>query len=112
MKIILLIIHVGKPKLNTKNYYLYDKSSKHIEIILTNEEEIDKTKINSFSVLDAYCNAKNNVYIYEGISNNNIEFSRFFKINLIENKLSLISSKFPKRILHSMIFIPSSLFLL
>ena len=99
---------IGKPKLNTKNYYLYDKSSKHIEIVLTNEEDIKITKINSFSVLDAYCNAKNNVYIYEGTSNNNIEFSRFFKINLIENKLSLISSKFPKRILHSMIFIPSS----
>ena len=99
---------IGKPKLNKKNYYLYDKESKQIKLILINEEDIVTTKINSFSVLDAYCNAKNNLFIYEGITNNKIEFSRFFKINLNENKLTLISSNFPKRILHSMIFIPSS----
>ena len=99
---------IGKPKLNKKNYYLYDKESKQIKLILINEEDIVTTKINSFSVLDAYCNAKNNLFIYEGITNKNIEFSRFFKINLNENKLTLISSNFPKRILHSMIFIPSS----
>ena len=99
---------IGKPKLNKKNYYLYDKESKQIKLILINEEDIDETKINSFSVLDSYCNAKNNLFIYEGITNNKIEFSRFFKINLNENKLTLISSNFPKRIFHSMIFIPSS----
>ena len=99
---------VGKPKLNKKNYYLYDKFSKELKIILLNQEDINKTKINSFSILDTYCNAKNNLFIYEGITISNIQFSRFFKINLDENKLTLISSKFPKRILHSMIFIPSS----
>ena len=99
---------IGKPKLNKKNYYLYDKNSKELKLILLNDEDIYKTKINSFSIIDTYCNAKNNLFIYEGITNNNIEYSRFFKINLTENKLTLISSKFQKRILHSMIFIPSS----
>ena len=99
---------IGKPKLNKKNYYLYDKASKDMKLILINDEDINNTNIHCFSVLDSYCNAKNNLFIYEGITNNKIEFSRFFKINLNENKLALLSSKFPKRILHSMIFIPSS----
>ena len=100
---------IGKPKLNRREYYRYNKKSKKIKLIPLNQEDIDKTKLNYFSVLDIYCNANNNLYIYEGIADNDIEFSRFFCINLIEKyKIELISSKFPKRILHSMIFIPKS----
>jgi hypothetical protein len=100
---------IGKPKLNRREYYRYNKKSKKIKLIPLNQEDIDKTKVNYFSVLDIYCNANNNLYIYEGIADNDIEFSRFFCINLIEKyKIELISSKFPKRILHSMIFIPKS----
>ena len=100
---------IGKPKLNRREYYRYNKESKKIKLIPLNQEDIDKTKVNYFSVLDIYCNANNNLYIYEGIADNDIEFSRFFCINLIEKyKIELISSKFPKRILHSMIFIPKS----
>ena len=98
---------IGKPQLNKKKYYLFNKFIKELKIIPCTYNDINKTKINNFSFLDNYCNAKNNLYIYEGVSNGTSYFSKFFNINLVENKISLISAKFPKRFLHSMIFIPS-----
>ena len=55
---------IGKPKLNRREYYRYNKKSKKIKLIPLNQEDIDKTKVNYFSVLDIYCNANNNLYIY------------------------------------------------
>ena len=98
---------IGKPQLNKRRYYLYNKFIKELKIIPCTNDDINKTKINNFSFLDNYCNAKNTLYIYEGISNESIPFSKFFCINLVKNKITLISQKFPKRFLHSMIFIPS-----
>ena len=99
---------IGKPQLNKKKFYLYNKYLKELRLISCMATDINKTKINDFTFLDVYCNAKNFLYIYEGISNDSVEFSRFFNINLAKNKLSLISKIFPKRILLSMIYIPSS----
>ena len=99
---------IGKPQLNKTRYYLYNKLINQLRIIACNNDDIKKNKINKFSFLDNYCNALNNLFIYEGVPNEAIKFSKFFNINLDKNKITLISQKFPKRFLHSMIFIPSS----
>ena len=99
---------IGKPQLNKTKYFLYNKFIKEIKIISCSKEEINDYKIKSFSFYDNYCNAKNFLFIYEGISDENIQFSKFFNINLVKNKITLISAEFPRRYLHSMIFIPSS----
>jgi len=99
---------IGKPQLNRTRFFLFNKLLKEVKIISCNSDDIKKYKINNFSFLDNYCNAINNLYIYEGISSEGNHFSKFFNINLEKNKITLISPKFPKRFLHSMIFIPSS----
>jgi hypothetical protein len=98
---------IGKPQLNQTTYFRYDKLIKEIKTINCHKTDIIDNKINSFSFYDNYCNAKNYLYIYEGVSDVEIQFSKFFNINLIKNKITLISAEFPKRYLHSMIFIPS-----
>ena len=99
---------IGKPQLNKTRYYLFDKVMNQLRIIICNNDSIKKNKINKFSFLDNYCNALNHLYIYEGVSSDTNQFSKFFNINLVQNQITLISPKFPKRFLHSMIFIPSS----
>jgi hypothetical protein len=47
----------------------------------------------------------NFLYIYQNNIKNK-DNDNFFMIDLVKNKIELISSKFPKRILYSMIFIP------
>ena len=98
---------IGKPQLNQTSYFRYDKLIKEIKTINCHKTDIIDNKINSFSFYDNYCNAKNYLNIYEGVSDVEIQFSKFFNINLIKNKITLISAEFPKRYLHSMIFIPS-----
>ena len=98
---------IGKPQLNQTSYFRYDKLIKEIKTINCHKTDIIDNKINSFSFYDNYCNAKNYLYIYEGVSDVENQFSKFFNINLIKNKITLISAEFPKRYLHSMIFIPS-----
>ena len=98
---------IGKPQLNQTSYFRYDKLIKEIKTINCHKTDIIDNKINSFSFYDNYFNAKNYLYIYEGVSDVEIQFSKFFNINLIKNKITLISAEFPKRYLHSMIFIPS-----
>ena len=98
---------IGRPIFNKFEYYQYNKYTKHLKIIKCSKEDRINLKLKCFSSTDAYCNAKNNLYIYE--SNNNyddINSNRFININLMNNSINLISSKFPKRILHSMIYIP------
>ena len=98
---------IGKPMLNKLKYYLYNKYTKSLKLIKYNKEDIDKYELNSFSSIDSYCNAKNYLYIYESMSKyDKMDSNRFISINLMDNKINLISSKFPKRILHSMIYIP------
>lgn len=97
---------IGKPMLNHLRYYLYNKYTKNLKLIKYNKEDIIKYELKSFSTIDAYCNAKNFLYIYENISNNENINSRFIRVNLLDNHIFLISSEFPKRILHSMIYIP------
>jgi len=96
---------IGKPIFNTFKYYLYNKISKKLRIIKYSMEDIKKSGINCLSTIDSYCNVKNSLYIYQSNSKNS-NFDNFFKIDLLNNKISLISSKFPKRILKSMIYIP------
>ena len=96
---------IGKPIFNIFKYFLYNKNSKKLRIIKYSTEEINRTGINCLSTIDSYCNVKNFLYIYQNNSKNT-NFDNFFKINLFNNKIYLISSKFPKRILHSMIYIP------
>ena len=92
---------IGIPQLNQKKYYLYNK-------YLNQRKEMSFKKINSFSLLDTYCNAQNYLYIYEGVSENDKnKFSKFYNINLHKNEITLISEEFPKRFMHSMIYIPS-----
>ena len=98
---------IGKPIINKLKYYLYNKYTKELKIIKYSEENIKKLKLNNYSSLDTYCNARNFLYIYESNSKcNYFDSNRFFCINLITNEINLISSIFPKRILHSMIYIP------
>ena len=98
---------IGKPIINKLKYYLYNKFKKELKIIKNNKEDIYNSGINNFSIIDSYCNIKNYLYIYEGASKYDyIDSNKFIKIDLINNKINLISNKFPKRILHSMIFIP------
>jgi hypothetical protein len=47
----------------------------------------------------------NFLYIYQNNIKNK-DYDNFFKIDLVNNNIKLISSKFPKRILYSMIYIP------
>lgn len=98
---------IAKPRLNKLEYYLFDRYLNELKIIPCSKEDIKTNKINPFTLLDTYCNAKNFLYIYEGNSNDSIKFSKFFNINLVKNKINLISAYFPQRFLHSMIFIPS-----
>lgn len=98
---------IGKPIINKLKYYLYNKYTKELKIIKYSIKDIENLKLNNFSSLDTYCNAKNCLYIYENNSKcDYFELNRFYCVNLITNKIHLISSNFPKRILHSMIYIP------
>ena len=110
---------IGKPALNKLGNYVYNQENKEFQNIELSKEQIDKIKINYFSRKTLYCNAENNLYIYEGkfdYNNNNFIYNydnRFICINLINNEINLISTEFPQRILHSMIFIPEkNIFLL
>ena len=95
----------GKPIFNTFKYYLYNKNSTKLKIIKYSMEDINSSGINCLSTIDSYCNVKNSLFIYQS-NPKNTNFDNFFKLDLFKNKISLISSKFPKRILHSMIYIP------
>ena len=101
---------IGKLIMNELKYYVYNKNSSEIKIMKCPKDKIRKMKIKYFSRKSVYCNAKNNLYIYEGNDdlneNNYNNDNNFFEINLINNEINIISTKFPKRILHSMIFIP------
>jgi hypothetical protein len=95
----------AKPIFNQYKYYQYHKYLKTLKIIRYYKEDINKSGINCFSNLDSYCNAKNFLFIYQNNIKNK-DYDNFFKIDLANNKIKLISTKFPKRILYSMIFIP------
>ena len=99
---------IGRPILNEHRYYLYNKNNKRMDIVKYPREQRKQLKIKNYLGTSSYCNALNNLYIYEG--NNVQNFSRdqnnFIRINLIKNEINIISSSFPNRILHSMIFIP------
>ena len=106
---------IGKPIINELKYYIYNKKTKESKIIKCSREDFNKINIKYFSRMSVYCNAKNFIYIYECIDNSNNNYgyncnfgnsNKFFEINLITHKIDMISLKFPKRILHSMIFIP------
>ena len=106
---------IGKPQLNKKNYFIYNRYLNKIILIKYPEEDLIYSQINNFSIFDTYCNAKNNLFIYEGVpyeekdsNKKEMKYSKFYSINLVNNKITLISKKFPERILHSMIYIPES----
>jgi hypothetical protein len=96
---------IAKPIFNQYKYYKYNKYLKELKIIKYYKDDINKSGINCFSTHDSYCNAMNFLYIYQNNVKNK-DYDNIFKINLVKNKIELISSKFPKRILYSMIFIP------
>ena len=101
---------IGKPIINELKYYIYNKRTKESKIIKCTKNDLNKINIKYFSRMSVYCNAKNFIYIYECTDNPNNNHgnncNKFFEINLITHKIDMISLKFPKRILHSMIFIP------
>jgi hypothetical protein len=96
---------IAKPIFNQYKYYQYNKYLKELKIIKYYKDNINKSGINCFSTLDSYCNAMNFLYIYQNNIKNK-DYDNFFKIDLVNNNIKLISSKFPKRILYSMIYIP------
>ena len=114
------ILFIGKPILNELGYYVYKKNTSQLKVVRIEEEELLKLKINYFSRISAYCNANNYLFIYEGTNVANNTFTsrflkkssayfnnnKFIRINLINEEIKIISIKFPRRILHSMIFIP------
>ena len=102
---------IGKPLINELKYYIYNKRTKESKIIKCTKDDLNKINIKYLSRMSVYYNVKNFIYIYECVENpnyNNIgsNCNKFFEINLITHKIDMISLKFPKRILHSMIFIP------
>jgi hypothetical protein len=99
---------IGKPIINHFKYYLYNKKSQELKIIKYPKEQIKKLNLKCYSGISTYCNAINNLYIYEGNSDLNflLNNNNLIQINLINNNINIISYKFPNRILHSMIFIP------
>ena len=114
---------IGKPAINQLKYYVYNKTIKELKTIHLSKKQIEEINIDFFSSKTSYCNAENNLFIYEGNDtyikiNNNIEAynknnnnnmnnnSKFICINLKKKEVQLISDNFPQRILHSMIFIP------
>ena len=101
---------IGRPIINEYKYYLYNKNDQKFKIIKYQREQRKDLNIRTFLGIDSYCNAINTLYIYEGNSdfNNEMGNNKFIKIDLITNNISIVSSKFPNRILHSMIFIPKS----
>ena len=101
---------IGRPILNQHKYYLYNKNLDNLSIVKYPKEQRKKHNLKSYSGINSYCNALNNLYIYEGNSDLNFitENNNFYKINLEKNDINIISFKFPNRILHSMIFIPES----
>ena len=113
-------IFIGKPLINKLGYYIYKKNTSQLKVVKIPEDELSKIKIEFFSRISAYCNANNYLFIYEGTNMSNNTFtSRFIKkssvyfnnnifirINLINEEITIISIKFPRRVLHSMIFIP------
>ena len=96
---------IAKPIFNQYKYYKYNKYLKELKIIKYYKDDINKSGINCFSTHDSYCNAMNFLYIYQNNIKNK-DYDNFFKIDLVNNNIKLISSKFPKRILYSMIYIP------
>lgn len=109
--------YIGKPALNQLKFYSYNKITSELKIVKLSDEQINKIKIEYFSRKSIYCNAKNNLYLYEGVDesiDNNYNysiyasFSKFICINLKNYNIDLISSKFPPKLLHSMIFIPEN----
>jgi hypothetical protein len=114
------IIFIGKPIINGLGYYIYKKNTSQLKVVNIEEETLSKVKINFFSSISAYCNANNFLYIYEGTNMMNSTFTsrftrksscffnnnKFIRINLINEEIQIISIKFPRRILHSMIFVP------
>ena len=101
---------IGRPIINEYKYYLYNKNDQKFKIIKYQREQRKDLNIRTFLGIDSYCNAINTLYIYEGNSdfNNEMGNNKFIRIDLITNNISIVSSKFPNRILHSMIFIPKS----
>ena len=104
---------IGKPATNQLKYYIYNKTNNDLKIIYLSDEQIKRINIDYFSRKTVYCNAENNLFIYEGndknINNNfnNINDNdcfnihcKFICINLKNKEVMLISSKFPQRILH------------
>jgi hypothetical protein len=103
--------YIGRPALNQMKYYVYNKKTAELKLKKLSKETIDKIKIKYFSRNSVYCNVCNNLYLYEGVGeyiDNNYTFSKFICINLKDDSINLISSKFPPRLLHSMIFIPEN----
>ena len=114
------ILFIGKPIINELGYYIYKKNISQLKVVRIPEEEMSKIKINYFSRISAYCNANNYLFIYEGTNLSNNTFTsrlikksniylnnnKFIRINLINEEIKIISIKFPRRVLHSMIFIP------
>ena len=105
---------IGKPIINELKYFIFNKNTQETKIVKLTKEDRNKTKIKYFSRMSVYCNAKNYIYIYEGIAdfqNSNNSFknnSLFLNIDLINHKVNIISRNFPDRVLHSMIFVPES----
>ena len=98
---------IGKPMINDLRFYIYNKIMTEIKLLKCSKDEFKKLKINFFSRMSVYCNARNNLYLYEGSDISSKQNNgKFFEINLQKFKTKIISSKFPNRILHSMIYIP------
>ena len=110
-------LFIGKPIINELGYYIYKKNTSQLKVVRIEEDEL---KINFFSRISAYCNANNYLYIYEGtnVASNTftsrfikkssafLNNNKFIRINLINEEIKIMSIKFPRRILHSMIFVP------
>ena len=60
---------IGRPVSNKLKYYVYKKENKELKIFNISNEQNELIQINFFSRKTSYCNAENNLFIYEGIFN-------------------------------------------
>jgi len=98
---------IGKPMINDHRFYIYNKATTENKLLKCSKDEFKKLKINFFSRMSVYCNARNNLYLYEGSDVSSKQNNgKFIEINLQKYNTNIISSTFPNRILHSMIYIP------
>ena len=102
---------VGKPFNNPFEVFVFDKSSKILNIQAFDENQIKSLGLNYYSPSSAYCNGNNHLFISGGEQDGNQIIDKFFDIDLKTNNIDGPYIISPKKN-HSMVFIsPEKVFI-